>query len=97
MTMKKFFIFVPVQTMKIFFIFVVSSGHANLVRVATSNIFFLIFRLIRYAYVFFFSLSGVLFTRDYSTTKNETVKQDEIREEPESRIIGAVCVEYGRD
>ena len=61
MTMKKFFIFVPVQTMKIFFIFVVSSGHANLVRIPTSNIFFLIFRLMRYAYVFFFSLSGVLF------------------------------------
>ena len=35
MTMKKFFIFVPVQTMKIFFIFVVSSGHANLVRIPT--------------------------------------------------------------
>ena len=29
MTMKKIFIFVPVQTMKIFFIFVVSSGHAK--------------------------------------------------------------------
>ena len=28
-----------------------------------TNIFFLIFRLMRYAYVFFFSLSGVLFTR----------------------------------
>ena len=26
---------------------------------------------------------------------NETVKQDKIREEPETRI-GAVCVEYGR-
>ena len=29
MTMKKIVIFVPVQTMKIFFIFVVSSGHAK--------------------------------------------------------------------
>ena len=64
MTMKKSFIFVPVQTMKIFFIFVVSSGHANLVRIPTSNIFSLIFRLMRYAYVFFFSLSGVLFTSE---------------------------------
>ena len=63
-TTKNFFIFVPVQTMKIFFIVVVSSGHANLVRIPTSNIFFLIFRLMRYAYVFFFSLSGVLFTSE---------------------------------
>ena len=29
MTMKKIFIFVLVQTMKVFFIFVVSSGHAK--------------------------------------------------------------------
>ena len=36
MTMKKIFIFVPVQTMKIFVIFVVSSGHANLVRIRTN-------------------------------------------------------------
>ena len=66
MTMKKFFILVPVQTMKIFFFFVVSSGHANLVRIPTinSNIFSFIFRLMRYAYVFFFSLSGVLFTSE---------------------------------
>ena len=63
MTMKKILIFVPVQIMKIFFIFVVSSGHANLVRIPNSNIFFLIFRLMRYAY-FFFSLSGVLFTSE---------------------------------
>ena len=35
MRMKKFFIFVPVQTMKIFFIYVLSSGHANVVRIPT--------------------------------------------------------------
>ena len=29
MTMKKFFLFIPVQTMKIIFIFVVSPGHAK--------------------------------------------------------------------
>ena len=29
-----------------------------------TNIFFLIFRLMRFTYVFFFSLSGVLFTRE---------------------------------
>ena len=37
MTMKKLFFFVPVQIMKIFFIFVVSSGHANLVRIPTTS------------------------------------------------------------
>ena len=37
MTMKKFFISVPVQTMNIFFSFVVSSGHANLVRIPTTS------------------------------------------------------------
>ena len=86
-TMKKFFIFVPVQTMKIFFVFVVSSGHANMVRIPTdSNIFFLIFRLMRYEYVFFFSLSGVFFTSEQTIPQvNETVKQDKIREEPENR------------
>ena len=29
-----------------------------------TNIFFLIFRLMKYTYVFFLSLSGVLFTRE---------------------------------
>ena len=43
-----------------------------------------------------FSLSGVLFTCEYTIPQNETVKQDKIREEPENRV-GAVCVEYGRD
>ena len=61
-----------------------------------TSIFFLIFRLMRYTYVFFFSLSGVLFTCEYTIPQNETVKQDKIREEPENRV-GAVCVEYGRD
>ena len=53
-----------------------------------TNIFFLIFRLIRYTrtYVFFFSLSGVLFTREDTIPQlNETVKQDKIREAPENR------------
>ena len=63
-TMKKFFIFVPVQAMKIFFVIVVSSGDANLVRIPTSNIFFLIFRLMRYTDICFFSHPGVLFTRE---------------------------------
>ena len=64
MTTKKIFFFVPVQTMKIFFFFVVSSGHANLLRIPTSSVFFVIFRMMRYAYVFFLSLSGVLFTSE---------------------------------
>ena len=51
----------------------------------------------RYTYVFFYSLSGVLFTREYTIPQlNETVKQDKTREEPENRI-GAGCVEHGRD
>ena len=29
-----------------------------------TNIFFIVFRLMRYTYVFFFSLSGILFTRE---------------------------------
>ena len=42
----------------------------------------------RYTYVFFFSLSGVLFTREHTISQlNETVKQDKIREEPESRVL----------
>ena len=52
------------------------------------NIFFLIFRLMIYTYVFFFSLSGVLFTREYTIPQlNATVKQDKIREEPENRML----------
>ena len=62
-----------------------------------TNIFFLIFRLMRYTDICLFSLSGVLFTREETIPQlNETVKQDKIREEPENHI-GAVCVEYGRD
>ena len=44
------------------------------------KIFFFIFRLIRYTDVCFFSLSGVLFPREYTTQLNETVKHDNIRE-----------------
>ena len=51
----------------------------------------------RYTYVFFFSLSGVLFKREYTIPQlNETVKQEKMGEEPQNRI-GAVCVEYDRD
>ena len=42
--------------------------------------FFFIFRLIRYTDVCFFSLSGVLFPREWTTQLNETVKHDNIRE-----------------
>ena len=53
-----------------------------------TNNFFLIFRLMRYTYVFFFSLSGVLFTREKTIPQlNETVKQDKFREEPEYRVL----------
>ena len=62
-TMKKVFTFVPVQTMKMLYFFVVSPGRSCQPGTYT-NIFFLTFRLMRYAYVFFFSLSGVLFTRE---------------------------------
>ena len=54
----------------------------------SSNIFFLIFRLMIYTYVFFFSLSGVLFTREYTIPQlNETVKHDKMRDEPENRLL----------
>ena len=53
-----------------------------------TNIFFLVFRSMRYTYVFFFSLSGVLFTREYNIPQlNETVKHDKVREEPENRAL----------
>ena len=53
-----------------------------------TNIFFLIFRLMRYTYVFFFSLSGVLFTRESTIPQlNETVKHDKVTEEPENRAL----------
>ena len=42
--------------------------------------FFFIFRLMRYTDVCFFSLSGVLFPREWTTQLNETVKHDNIRE-----------------
>ena len=42
----------------------------------------------RYTYVFFFSLSGVLFTRESTIPQlNETVKHDKVTEEPENRAL----------
>ena len=60
-----------------------------------TSIFFLIFRLMRYTYVFFFSLSGVLFRRENIIPQlNETVKHDKIREEPEKRVLLYTVISY---